>query len=142
LQREVTAIRPHRWLHHACGNPLSIWLMLHKPEYHRAQPSAEAAPIDYFLRIAGVERIDCVRGRTIYEVCKLNNWKGGLGQLCAYKAHFAARKSILYLYDSTRRPRMLKQIEETCSGYGITVAYRKCEIPVKRAHSTLGAPAD
>jgi hypothetical protein len=40
----------------------------------------------------------------------------GLGQLCAYKAHFAARKSILYLYGPMRRPRVIEDPPRPCFG--------------------------
>ena len=89
----------------------------------------EALPSLEFEISTPVGRVDCVTVDAIYEVAKINFWKHGLGQLCAYKLHLKRRKTILYLYGSKENPRALEKAKLTCSQYGIDVAYKCFSIP-------------
>jgi hypothetical protein len=68
----------------------------------------------------------------IYGIAKLEYWKHGLGQLCAYRFHLKRRKTILQLYGTAENPGALAKATQICNQYGIVVEYKRCRIPGSR----------
>jgi hypothetical protein len=73
--------------------------------------------------------VDCLSDTRLIEIKRLNRWKEGLGQLCAYGVYLPGRLRVLHLFDQNDAPRGLTRAREVCEKYSVTVEYSRCDLP-------------
>lgn len=84
---------------------------------------------------------DGLSPKAVIEVARLNSWKHGLGQVCAYGLHFPRRQRILLLFGAPRRPSSLTQIRWACRQYQVRVGYIRCDGQSLGLSPTVARPA-